>query len=199
MTTAAHHPSCPNRLDPAGECICPDWTQPDHAFHLEGLTYAVGRLVDAVDMLGEAVVGLDGLTWDQAAVILERVQAARQTLHRSESAVETYTVKAMRAAKVKQAPIEGVGLFEVRQSKDRRQWDHDALAAAVLDHHLTERADGELPDPWEVRDWILAAAAPGYWRTTVLRGLGIDPDDYCASQPGRPSVQITRPTRPPTI
>lgn len=162
-------------------------------FDPEELAAAVHALRDAVDRVNRAALGSEALPWSDLAALLADLRDARKDAQAVETNLEVRTAKAMATHGLKAEELDGVGQVEWRRGSNYKTWQSEDLASAVIDRHLAERADGELPTPWEVRDWILAAAAPGYWRTTVLRALGLDPDDYSVSTPGKLSVQITRP------
>ena len=96
--------------------------------------------------------------------------------------------------------VPGVGVVERRQGKERRAWDWDALLPQVTRCYMDPDGTGEFPtDPLIAVDRMQAMAedvigltpskAP---RLSPLRGLGIDPDEFCESKPGRVSLQITR-------
>lgn len=162
-------------------------------FDPEELAAAVHVLTGAAARLNRAAMGSEVLPWTDLAMLLDAVRAARQEIAAVESNLEVRTAKAMAAEDLKSTELDGVGFVEWRRGSRGKSWEHEQLASAVIDRHMDDRADGELPTPWEVRDWILEAAAPGYWRVTVLRALGIDAGDYSETTPGKLSVQITHP------
>jgi hypothetical protein len=93
--------------------------------------------------------------------------------------------------------IEGIGLVHVSRGAKRTQWHHDDWRAAVRKACVTAYgssgtvADVETGETFNVYDLIAAAQdaqGAGAPKTTVLRKLGIDPDDYCHSEPGNPQV-----------
>ena len=86
--------------------------------------------------------------------------------------------------------VEGVGRVHIGRTRDRKQWDGSGLAQAVIDAHMEEAGMEEAPPPWEVAGWLLEAMAVGYGRVTILRRLGIPPDEFCDSKPGRPKVGL---------
>lgn len=139
----------------------------------------------AADDLNEALVDFDD-DWQHAVLMLHSLRLARQTLQVCEAAIE----KAITSSAPREPQeIPGVGTMQVRKGSTRKAWDHDGLAKAVISTRLA--ATGEVPDPFEVRDWITEAASFSYWRVGILRELGIDASDYCESTPGRATVQIT--------
>jgi hypothetical protein len=155
---------------------------------------AVRNVEIVVELLNESTrtADLDPHSWEDLALLLKRVRAARQELTAIEAAFERaiarrWVILGLRDGQA----VEDVGYVEVYRGKKRTGWDHVSLAAAVLDAHLSASATGEAPDPWQVRDWLMEAAGIGYWRVTPLRALGLNPDHYCTAEPGVPTVKIT--------
>jgi len=86
--------------------------------------------------------------------------------------------------------IDGIGEVWVARSKDRKKWDERGVAQAVLDHRMNERG-GEIPnDPWEIAEWLLDVLAVSYVRVTPLRSMGLEPDAFCETVTGKPSVTL---------
>ncbi len=96
--------------------------------------------------------------------------------------------------------VPGVGVVERRQGKDRKAWDWDPLFRRTVRAYLDPDGTGEFPtDPMvavdrmrSMVDEVIGLTPSKGPRLAPLRGLGIDPDEYCTSQPGRVSLQITR-------
>lgn len=87
--------------------------------------------------------------------------------------------------------IEGVGTFEVVRRGATRKWDSEELLRKIVRDHIVDRETGEIPDEatlaaiQRVVDAIYAAApftASMGWRTTALKELGVDIDDYCETK-----------------
>lgn len=162
----------------------------------------VHELADAIDtVLGwarvadEHAAGALAVDITGAAYLLDMAKAARTHLSAVEQALTEHIAAVWRLER-HVAPVEvpGLGLVGVKWGVERKQWDHEALTSAVVDANLAA-GDGEIPDPFTVARWVTEAAAPSYWRAGVLRGLDIDPDDYCERRPGRASVVITTPQK----
>lgn len=156
------------------------------------LTEALARLsVDVIVMDRAVAADIGALTWEEASLYLRHVQRAFDDLKSAVAAIEAYIVRTRKAAGVwGDVEVPGVGIVRVSRPKARKAWDHEGIAGHVLDAYLSRQPDGEAPDPWAVRDWLLSAGHIDYWRTGVLRSLGIDPDDWCESIPGTPTVRI---------
>ena len=154
----------------------------------------IDTLLAASETLNAELLGYDPDDAQAAVTALHRLRAARQTMQVCEGIIEAAVAPLLGRDPVE---IPGVGVALARKGKARTAWDHDALLAVVLDVHLAEKA-GEMPTPWEVREWITSAAALSYWRKGALAPLGIDPDEYCETKPGRTTVQITANVKPET-
>jgi hypothetical protein len=113
----------------------------------------------------------------------------RKELAEIESYLERHATTLARQMKIKKGEVPGVGAFEVRGGKDRKEWDHVGLSSAVVDRHL-EAVGGEV-EPKAIAHALLEAAAVSYWRVTKLKELDIPADEYCSSSPGRSTVQFS--------
>lgn len=83
-----------------------------------------------------------------------------------------------------------IGRFEVKQSKKRSGWRYDELVPAIVKAGQKERRIVD-PDAGEVEDEGFAVARAmrdclsiSGGKVTGLAKRGIDPDDYCVSEPG---------------
>jgi hypothetical protein len=154
---------------------------------LTDLAEAVARLSDDVpaaldvDDSSEAVVRL-----------LADLREQRKQLAEMEAYVEAAAVKRLKYGQ------QQVGDFiaEVKGGKDRKAWRHDDLAWAVCRPLAVNENTGEVVTEIaeiidQVRSRLLNCAAVSYWRTTQLKPLGINPDDYSESTPGRRTVTVT--------
>jgi hypothetical protein len=97
--------------------------------------------------------------------------------------------------------IEGVGTFEVVRRAATRRWDSEELVGRIVRGAIVDAETGEVPDQdtlsaiRRVVDALTAAApfTPSMgWRTTALKELGIDIDDYCETKrPEGHSLKLT--------
>ncbi len=170
-------------------------TDPALVHHLaDAVETAVGWAREADQLVAGDLTALDVAG---AAYLVDYCKTARTHLAAVEQALANRIVAIDQAHRDRlPMTVPGLGVVEVRRSADRKAWEHDQLGAEVVRRHLAA-AGGELPDPFDVARQVLAAAAPSYWRTGVLKALGIDPGDYCTTTPGRRTVQITTPTKGP--
>lgn len=86
--------------------------------------------------------------------------------------------------------LEGLPPAKVTRGRDRKDWDARGAAFAYVDSKMVER-HGETPDPAEVASWVLEVVGASYCRVTPLRAVGLDPEAFCESSPGRLSVTFT--------
>lgn len=144
------------------------------------LAYRARQVIEAAQALLAETDGLDQATPEEIATIL---YAVRRTIGDTVKQVEAgLTLALTQTWHVSQAPriVDGLPPIMVRRSTRSVKWPTpDRTAAAVVDAHMRrDHPDGVVPEPGEVSRWLLDAAGIGYWRTTDLRGLGIDPDDH---------------------
>lgn len=149
----------------------------------------LGQLTDDLERLGATAPPSDFETLARALVAC---RGFRQLAADIERLLESRVAAAMERPFV---TIEGLGTLERKKSKDRKAWDHKRVAAKLLEVAKAERIDGltgeVLASEGEAAMLtFLACAGVAYWKTTELRGRGIDPDDYCESSPGRETVRV---------
>lgn len=171
------------------QCSCGD----DEAAAVSQIGDAVLDLVGSVERLGAAAKQRGDLPLEPAVQILAAMQDARRDLAMVEATIEAHIVGLWREQGRGRTmlEVEGAGVVEIHRTTDRKAWDHDALASAVIDAHM-DGGTGEQPTPWEVRDWLMAAAAPSYWRIGALKAVGLRAGDFCTEVPGRDVVRLTR-------
>lgn len=143
----------------------------------------------AVD-LNTSLVGAKDLPFEDLLALLNRAQIAADAIATCVAGLQTAAWRAKGDA-YGDLEIEGLPPVSIRRTAARPHWDDRAVVGELLDRHLN-LGDGDMPAPWTVVDWILDAAAVGYWRKTILRGLGIDPDDYLDTVPGNPRIEFQR-------
>lgn len=132
----------------------------------------------------------------EVARALVQVRNARRSLGDIERELETELAENRFESKV--TTVSGVGTFEVRRGSVRKSWDSDGLVSLLVRRALDPEGTGEIPgNPFAIAERIrdaLTECAPFTpsmgWRVTALRARGVDVDDYCATSPGRVSVQI---------
>jgi len=86
--------------------------------------------------------------------------------------------------------IDGIGRVKIARGRGRQKWDERGTIQAVIDAKMEQRGYEVPDDPWDVVEWILESASVGYFRVTPLRALGIEPDAFCESLPGKVGVSL---------
>jgi hypothetical protein len=123
---------------------------------------------------------------------LRRLQADLRLL------IDTVEQDCYRLLPDKRTEIDGLGVLEKRKGTDRRAWQSIDLLDEILRVAVVDRETGVvLDDETMIRQRIhevLVDAVPFNpslgWRVTALRELGLDPDEWCETKPGRESVQV---------
>lgn len=163
-----------------------------------GVTAAVDRLKDALPgLLAECT---DPEATDMAELLLA-VQSARIALQALERDAEAECAKAM-VGDYAETPTLRV---ERSRRAERKTWDHeawkrDARGKVLRKHGLLGAqavidAQGEMLSPAAFAEALTelqgvhGSTAP---RVTQMRGLGLDPDDYCERTPGSWQVRVLR-------
>jgi hypothetical protein len=137
----------------------------------------------------------EGRSVDDLARLLVVIRDARAAL-----AVVADHVAAAFADQVRghEFVVDGLGVFAIRRSVRRTQWDHEALWLVVVARALDERkidcATGECEPAYEAVSRVLAACVSPAWRVTALRERGIDETEFCHVVADKASVQL--PPRP---
>lgn len=153
------------------------------------------ELLDVARTLRAAAVllldpDLSDVSWEDAVRVHHEVDMIRKTLAVAQGFLVEHVHDQWPGEWKTPLVVEGVGRVQVFRGKDRKKWDHEALTKAVVDAHLAE-TQGEIPDPFTVARWITAVATPAYWKTSGLKPLGIDVDEYCESVQGSRGLRIT--------
>lgn len=154
------------------------------------LRHAIRRLGDDVP----AALDVDDTT-EAVVRLLDDLRTQRKRLAELEAFVEAAAVNRIPYSKGPQRF--GDLLVEVRGAKwSRAHWNHPSLVHAVCGDLIYDKDTGVPVEEVAqivhmVRDRILAAASINYWRATVLRDQGLDPDDYADKVLGRRTVSLT--------
>jgi hypothetical protein len=160
----------------------------------ETVSAAVAAVVDAATVLDEASLDFESTTVEEAADSLGQLSDAIMSLRQLQALLERWVAECFRAEGWKAnepREIPGVGVVEVRRSRNRRAWQHEQLRSAWLNEYLS-RNGGEAPDPFTVVADFLKVASINGWKVTGLREYGLEADDWCDSEPGTPTVQVRR-------
>lgn len=166
----------------------------DDPAEIEGLRF-VGENLDAIeDRIGSLCATGAYL---EAIELFAEYEGLRSAMGRRTEDMSKVIAAAMPD---RRCEVPGLGVVERRVGKDRTQWDWDALLPKVVRCYLDPDGTGEFPDdPMVAVDRMRTMAEDVIGLTpskspklTPLRAIGIDPDEFCESKPGRVSIQITR-------
>lgn len=141
--------------------------------------------------LDESLLDVESLTVEQAATMLAQLRGVIKSLQRSDAALERW-IATVFDDQHWWDPIEvgGVGLVEVRRSKNRRRWDHEAAARDWADAYM-KTTEGVIPPLGELLAEFRKAASVSGWKVGGFKAVGLDVDDYCESSPAAPRVDVT--------
>lgn len=148
---------------------------------------AAAQLQNALTSAAMAATG-----WQDAVRIMRRIEAGTWDAREVHSSLAQHVYL---TGEHGQQQVEGVpGMVMIGRGRERKSWDHTGVAQDYVAAKI-EATGGEMPDPGQVVEWVLETAAPSYWRVTPLREAGLDPEDYCTSEPGNVSVSIPKEDR----
>ena len=157
---------------------------------------------NVLDVLRAGIADMDGIRQeladagdlDSLAHGLHALRRLKRDLAMLESAVEADVAKLM-----PQPTVEFDGFVaQRRRGTDRKAWQSEQLLDQVLLRAAHDPETGEvIDDPYLLRDRVselvrmtLPVVPSTGWRVTGLKALGLDPEDWCESSPGRTSVQL---------
>lgn len=136
-------------------------------------------LLDTLDQ--EMQVAVDDGDVEELADLHIKLSEAKRHLNEIARFVEEGLAEVMPDEIVE---LPGMPPLQRRFGASRKNWDSDSLFNTI-------RRDSEDWDDFadKIRAAVPFTGSLG-WRVTELKKLGIDPDEYCESKPGRVSVQI---------
>lgn len=154
-----------------------------------GLESYLNRAADADDVAAMAVLVAD-------------LQDLRRRLSQVEAEVARRAGSIRHAAETN-GEMPGGGVYTLRRGATRKAWDHDGwktrVLNLVLDRHEVHRDDqvvnaetGAAVDVAAIVQEVEAAHGSTAPKVSILKGLGIDPDEFCESTPGPWTFQVTR-------
>jgi len=156
---------------------------------------STGPLPEAIDALREAG------DWQSLLVLAAALDDAKERIGFACAEVALALYETMPG---KIGAVEGVASAEKKSATVRKKWAHESLAARlaalIADERRFDFETGEIDEtplpPAELAARIaaelVACAGISYWRTTALRGRGLDPADYCEEERGRGTVIVRR-------
>jgi len=120
---------------------------------------------------------------DAAAALCAAVQSARAALALAEGELARFVNDVLPYGS--KLTYDG-HVYEVKSGSERQAWEHAEVKVRVA----ATIADRLGIDGYEVSRVLSAwTDCCGFqWKVTGLRGLGLDPDDYCTKRPGVPRL-----------
>lgn len=158
----------------------------------DAVAASLGRLRLVPDFDPMAVLDVIGPTPENAAALLAFVRHVSIRLRDAEEEIVAFLADVLPWGQT--IGFDGIGGVTVRGGSTRKAWKHDELVPRVA-----ERIADEMGYPVgpirEVIDRWLSCASPS-WKLgkaddgSGLRGLGIDPDEFCEKSSGPPRVDL---------
>lgn len=191
--------------------LLPDWSDMPNEDELEQALLDVARnpppTTDSLTATFAAIEHLAAKTIPDLAVLispdyaglaalLQALRRAIAQLRFAETELEDELVKVLPG---RDTEIPGVGMATLRTGTKRTQWDKTGIVAAVTARIADEPSvfvdtdTGEFLPPAQVAERIITAfleVGTPSWKTTGLRAMTINPDEYCETVYGRKTVQL---------
>lgn len=130
------------------------------------------------------------------ALLLHALRRAIAQLRFADEELEQELVKVLPG---KETDVPGLGILTLRSGTTRKQWDKAGLVAAVTARIADEPSvfvddeTGEFLPPAQVAERVIGAfleVGTPAWKTTGLRAMRLDPDEWCEVNYGPKSVQM---------
>lgn len=151
-------------------------------------TLAAKTLPDTAVLLSPDYAGL--------AALLQALRRAIAQLKFAEQDLEDELAKVLPG---RDTEIPGVGMATLRTGTKRTAWDKAGIVAAVTARIADEPSvfvddkTGEFLPPAQVAERVIGAfleVGTPSWKTTGMRALRLDPDEFCEVAYGRKTVQL---------
>lgn len=155
-----------------------------HLDERSGLT-GLHAAIEAADAHREHLARIRDV--DALAIGLVELRAIRQHFTDLIGNVEANVADLMPS---KRYEVPGVGVFERRKGTDRKAWRWDEVLNDVLPRLLAKHEGSYLDAVGELMGTVVPLTASNGPRVKPLRDLGLDPDEYAETKPGKVSVQI---------
>lgn len=145
------------------------------------------------------IAGLDALGTDLAesedpATIAQAIAQARELIRQIREFSAGLEQRYCEIAP-KVLDVAGVGRVEIKHDTRRSGWESEEILKRIValarDERRYDLDTGEqLEDEFSCLARVLGEVARFEWRSTALRGHGIEPDDFCTVQYGRPTMKV---------
>jgi hypothetical protein len=181
------------------------WPEPDGTRLTEKAPSGLGRVVTGLEDLEQAVMDLvDGrpVQADEAAHAVYVHDLAYLVDHLESAIDRAKSIQAEAAeALAKALPFgtprvayPGLRPLTPRWGGERKKWANDLLQEKVKPRLLVDPETGEKRSPEGVLDAVLSVVSliGSNVKTTGLKALGLDPNDYCQMEKKPPTVQVTK-------
>lgn len=167
---------------------------------VSSISHEVGVLERGLDVYLEVALKDDDVA--ALAVLVADLADVRRRLSTVEAEVARRAGTIRHAAETN-GEMPGGGVYTLRRGAIRKAWDHEGWKSQVLnrvlDGHDVQRdaevvnaATGERVDVPAIIQEVQAAHGATSPKVSILKGLGIDPDEFCESTPGAWTFQVTR-------
>lgn len=154
--------------------------------------HELAGMLTAAAMAGVETVALDVIAW---------AQDMRRLLSSVESNATRWAALSTVLGKTGEMPDGRT--YEVKRGANRKAWDHDGWKRAYRAHVISETgatggevvvpSTGEVVNLYDLARDLDAATGSSAPKVTVLRKVGVDPDDYCETSSGAWSVAFAEP------
>lgn len=161
----------------------------------DALSAAVSSIAAAVLGLNTAMRGpnVEALDVLDTLHLLRRLRHEVETLQRLDATLVKHAY--VRGEHGRQL-IDGVGQVYIGRARAGERWESEAGVREYVERKLIE-VGGELVDPEVIVGWVLEvlpATSSTKLRTTPLKAVGIDVEDYRSSVPGKLRVDLPKAT-----
>lgn len=201
MTTDAPTETAPWPI-PAGTLASENLSAYLESMAFEAAT-AEGEVLDLIDKRPESDDPLRDVWNHDLAVVIDRLETIIDKAKEVQHAAAVAFCRALPFPAPSSITYADTRPLVPRFPKNRTAWDNAALAMAVRSEIITGVLDGiEDPEAEEVAASVAARTAGAFEavitlsgnnaKTTGIRALGLDPDEFCTSEKRDPEVQVVK-------
>lgn len=169
------------------------------SYETSGMKTRFNFIIATVETAKDFIGTVDDFSIRAALDALAHVKKTRRKLKGLEKILEDIAIAAMLHAEVDTFDGDGYAA-QLHKGGYRKAWRHTALVEDVVARTIKQRikqypdVDPEILERIVRQDIVLAySVCRPEWRSTVLRRLGIEANDYSTKGPGQQSIEITGP------